>query len=263
MSAAQPYLAQWRDVVVDYAVPGAWGRPATVRALHGVSLGVAAGGALGIVGASGCGKSTLGRALLRLLPVTAGSVWFGGQDITHWSARQLRPVRAKLQVVFQEPGATLDPRWSAQAAVAEPLRVHGQTTRTANHQALQLLAAVGLDAAMARHLPGALSGGQRQRVALARALACQPALLVLDEPVTALDTTVQAHILALLNQLRHNRGLALVFISHDLAAVAQVCSEVAVLCAGRVVECGPVAQVFGAPQHPYTQALLRDQPELA
>ncbi len=253
-------LAQWRDVVVDYAAVGAWGRTDTVRALHGVSLNLAVGESLGVVGESGSGKSTLGRALLRLVPVTSGSVWLQGRDLTHLSPRSLQPLRQHMQVVFQDPGATLDPRWPIVDTVAEPAQLHLRLSKPhAIERARELLLSVGLSGSAVQAKPGALSGGQRQRVALARALACAPRLLVLDEPLTALDATVQAQIINLLRVLRHQHGLAYLLICHDLAAVSHLCDRVAVLHAGRVVECGLVEQVLDRPQHLYTQQLVRSQ----
>ncbi len=257
-------LAQLTDVQVHFPVHSGLLLPrevARVRAVDGVSLAIGKGEVLGLVGESGSGKSTLGRALLRLQDVTAGRVHFAGADITHWHRRQLQAVRRRMTVVFQDPEASCNPRMRIGDAVAEPLRVHERLTAAElQHKVLALLEQVGLDASYALRWPHELSGGQRQRVGIARALATDPELVVLDEPISALDVSIQAQVLNLLEDLRRQRGLSYLFIGHDLGAVAHLCDRVAVLYLGRVVEAGSVADVIAAPQHPYTQALLRSVP---
>jgi oligopeptide transport system ATP-binding protein len=257
-------LAELRAASVHFAVREGvlWPREvARVRAVESVSLQVHRGEVLGLVGESGSGKSTTGRALLRLADVTSGSVHFAGQDITHWRRQQLQPVRAKMTVVFQDPAASCNPRMRVADAIAEPLRVHGNLTpgeRT--RKVAALLDQVGLDPAFAQAWPHELSGGQKQRVGIARALATDPELVVLDEPISALDVSIQAQVLNLLADLRRERGLAYLFIAHDLAAVAQLGDRVAVMYLGRVVEVGDVATVLDDPRHPYTRALLHSVP---
>jgi peptide/nickel transport system ATP-binding protein len=232
-----------------------------VRAVDGVSLGVRRGQVLGLVGESGSGKSTIGRALLRLAPITGGSVWFGGEDITKYNRRQLLPVRRRMQVVFQDPEASLNPRMRIGDIAAEPLRVHSRLTAAeTSRRVADLLEQVGLAPELRMRWPHELSGGQRQRVGIARALASDPELIVLDEPISALDVSIQAQVLNLLEDLRQQRGLSYLFIAHDLAAVAHLCDDVAVLYLGRVVEHGPAETVFGQPGHPYTRALLASVP---
>lgn len=234
------------------ARPGA----AALDAVRDVGFTLARGEALGIVGGSGSGKSTLARLVTRLLDPDAGQIRLAGQDITRARGAALRAVYARVQMVFQSPAASFDGRCTLLQAVAEPLRNAGVPRRAAEARALALLAACGLDADTARRLPGQVSGGQCQRAAIARALAVGPQLLVCDEATSALDVTVQRQIVALLEQLRTEGGLALLFISHDLALVQQVCSRVIVLQNGRIVEQGPVAEVLTRPQHPYTRALI-------
>ena len=235
-----------------------WGRPgAWVSAVDDVSLQVPAGRTLAIVGESGCGKSTLARLLLRLIEPDTGRIELDGQDLTALDAAGLLRARRHIQMVFQDPFASLNPRMTAGDALAEPLRLHqvvpagGVAPRVKT-----LLDLVGLPAEAVRRYPHEFSGGQRQRLAIARALAAGPKVMVCDEPVSALDVSIQAQILRLLGDLQRELGLAYVFISHDLAVVRQVADEVAVMYLGRLVETGPAARVFEAPRHPYTRALL-------
>ncbi|MSP90923.1 MAG: ATP-binding cassette domain-containing protein [Myxococcales bacterium] len=256
-------LAELRDVSVHFPIRrGLLQREvARVRAVDGVSLSIERGEVLGLVGESGSGKSTAGRALLRLTPPTSGTVWFDGADVTRWSRARLLPMRRRLQVVFQDPDAALDPRMRVGESVAEPLDVHLRLSWPAREaKVAQLFEAVGLDAALRQRWPHEFSGGQRQRVGIARALATDPDLVVLDEPVSALDVSVQAQVLNLLADLRQQRGLAYLFIAHDLGAVAHLADRVAVMYLGRIVEIGPAENVLAAPRHPYTQALLRAVP---
>ena len=262
-SLAEP-LAQIRDLQVHFPVRQGLLLPrevARVKAVDGVSLDIHRGQVLGLVGESGSGKSTLGRALLRLLQPTAGTIHFAGQNLTHLNRAQLQPLRRRMTVVFQDPEASFNPRMRIGDAVAEPLRVHEKlTTAERLRKVTLLLEQVGLDGSYILRWPHELSGGQRQRVGIARALATDPELVVLDEPISALDVSIQAQVLNLLDDLRRQRGLAYLFIAHDLGAVAHLCDEVAVMYLGRVVEQGPAEQVLNHAQHPYTQALLRSQP---
>ena len=238
-------------------------RRGAVQALRGVSLAVASGEAVGLVGESGSGKSTLGRVMLGLLAPSEGRVLVDGQDLAGMDAGAVRLLRRRMQLVFQDPYSSLDPRRRVGAQVADGLAIHGLAPRGARRaRVAALFDQVGLSAAHADRFPHEFSGGQRQRVGIARALATGPDLLVADEPVSALDVSVQAQVVALLADLRTRLGLAMLFISHDLPVVRSLCDRVVVLYLGRVMEEGTVATVFGAPRHPYTQALLSAAPSL-
>jgi oligopeptide transport system ATP-binding protein len=229
--------------------------------VHGVSLSIARGEALGLVGGSGSGKSTLARLLLRLIPADAGRVWFDGAEITHLSGRRLLPMRRASGLVLQNPLGALDPRLTVGDSIAEPLLVHGAgDAGFRRDRVVELLAMVGLEQGHAARRPDALSGGQLQRVGIARALALAPRLLVLDEPVAALDVSVQAQIVNLLSDLRDRLGLACLFIAHDLAVVRQIADRVVVLQSGRIVEQSDAASLFAAPQAAATRALLAAAP---
>jgi peptide/nickel transport system ATP-binding protein len=231
-----------------------------LRAVDGVTLSIAPGETVGLVGESGCGKSTLARAAVRLLDPTGGRVSFVGRDITAAGRRELDPLRAELQIVFQDPYGSLNPRKRARDIVGLPLRLRGMPKERVRERVDALLERVGLEPAHGDRWPNEFSGGQRQRIGIARALALDPRLVVLDEPVSALDVSVQAQIVALLDELQRELGLSYLFISHDLAVVRQVADRVAVMRAGKLVEVAPVADLYDRPAHPYTAELLRAVP---
>ena len=232
-----------------------------VQAAHSVSFRIEAGEAFGLVGESGCGKTTLGRMVLGLLPADDGAITFEGQNIARMTPAHRRTVRRRMQMVFQDPYSSLNPRMRIGAALAEPIRLHAVVPpHQVQTEVARLLDRVGLAAATARRYPSELSGGQRQRVGIARALALRPRLLVADEAVSGLDVSVRAQVLNLLDDLRRELGLALLFISHDLGVIEYLCETVAVMYLGAIVEYGPTEQVFAASAHPYTRALLRAIP---
>ena len=229
-----------------------------VEALSGVSLTIAKGESLGLVGESGSGKSTLARCVLRLMEPSSGEIRFDGVDITRVSRRALFPFRRRVQIVFQDPFSSLNPRMPVGEILREPLVIHAiEKTRVED-----LLALVRLAPEMASRFPHELSGGERQRIGIARALAVGPELLVCDEPVSALDVSVQAQVLDLLKDLQRRLGVAVLFISHDLRVVRRVCQRVAVIYLGKIVEAGVTAEVYSRPAHPYTRALLSAIPKL-
>jgi oligopeptide/dipeptide ABC transporter ATP-binding protein len=254
-----PALLLGTDVVKHYALRTTPGRhtPGPVRAVDGVTLAVGGGETVGVVGESGSGKSTLARCLVRLVEPTAGTVVFDGHDITTMTERQLRPLRRHVQMVFQDPYSSFDPRMTIAASMAEPMRIHlDLDKRGRDERSGELLEAVAVDPGSRNRYPRELSGGQLQRVAIARALVLRPKLLVLDEPVSSLDVAVQADIVALLGDLQDELGPAYLFIAHDLALVHHVSDRIAVMYLGRIVEQGPSGEVYRRPKHPYTEALL-------
>jgi glutathione transport system ATP-binding protein len=249
--------------VRDFAVrTEGWGSGSTkvLRAVDDVTFHIAEGETLGLVGESGCGKTTVGRLILRLLPVTGGRILFDGRDVTTVPERALRDFRRAVQVVFQDPYSSLNPRLTVRDIVGEPLRNFGATRRAAAQRVGELLHTVGLSPDYMTRYPHAFSGGQRQRIGIARALALGPRLLVCDEAVSSLDVSIQAQVLNLLADLQRQLGLTLLFISHNLAVVRHVSHRVAVMYLGQIVEIGPRRAVFGDPQHPYTRKLMAAVP---
>ncbi len=239
-------------------------RPAArLRAVDGVSFAIRPNETLGLVGESGCGKTTLGRALMRLVDPTAGTIHFEGQNLLTLGQHDLRRMRRRLQMVFQDPFSSLNPRMSVEQTLAEALRFHRMCpTAEVPSRVAELLRLVGLAPELAGRWPRALSGGQRQRVGLARALALEPVFLVLDEPVAALDVSIQAQILNLLKDLRDRLGLTMLFIAHELSVIRYMSQRVAVMYLGRIVELGQTTEVFAHPAHPYTQGLVEAMPHL-
>jgi oligopeptide/dipeptide ABC transporter ATP-binding protein len=250
-----PHVRLWRAVSR---------MPASVQAVTEVSLEIRRGETLGLVGESGCGKSTLGRTILRLYEPSAGTIAFDATDLTAMSQRALRPLRRRMQMIFQDPYASLNPRMSVGAAIAEPLVIHRLAASAAERaeRVAELLARVGLRADAARRYPHEFSGGQRQRIGIARALACKPEFVVCDEPISALDVSIQAQIVNLLEDLQDAERLTYLFISHDLKIVQHICDRVAVMYLGRIVELAEAKTLYRTPKHPYTQALLSAVPRI-
>jgi oligopeptide/dipeptide ABC transporter ATP-binding protein len=233
----------------------------TVHAVNGVSLAIEAGETFAIVGESGCGKSTLARLLLRLIEPSEGQIFFQGREITKLKAREMRALRRELQIVFQDPFASLNPRMTVGSIIAEPIRLHGLAKgRAAEEKVAELLSVVGLRPEYAERYPHEFSGGQRQRIGIARALAGEPKLIIGDEPVSALDVSIPAQVINLLEDLKQRLGLTLIVAAHDLAVVRHISDRVAVMYLGEIVELSPVDPLYERPLHPYTQALLQAIP---
>lgn len=256
-------LLRVEDLKIYYPVAGSgFGKKEFVKAVDGVTFEVKKGEVFGIVGESGCGKSTLGRGVCKLENLTSGHVYLDGEDITEYNDRRMRSIRKKVQMVFQDPYASLNPRMSVFDIIAEPLLVHHlyQDKADLEKKVLDLLHRVGLDDYHANRYPHEFSGGQRQRIGIARALAVEPSLIIADEPVSALDVSIQAQVLNLLNELKHDLDLTYIFVAHDLSVVEYICDRVGVMYLGNFVEVGEKEKIYSNPMHPYTQALLSAVP---
>ena len=253
-------------VTKEFRQPTGWGRPPHVfTALKDVSLSINAGESFGLVGESGSGKTTLTRCILRLEEITSGSIYFDGADLTKMSAPEVRALRSQIQIVFQDPYASLNPRMTVRDIVAEPMVVHRDVLKLSGEgqtdKVMELLELVGLGAQHLYRFPHEFSGGQRQRIGIARALALSPRLLILDEPTSALDVSVQAQVLNLLDQLQRRMKLTYLFISHDLGVIRYICDRIALIYRGAIVEEGVTAQVFDNPQSDYAKTLIAAVPE--
>jgi ABC-type oligopeptide transport system ATPase subunit len=240
-----------------------FGARSPIRAVDDVTFAIAGGETFGLVGESGSGKTTIGRCILRLIDPTSGAIRFRGRDLLALTGREMRAARREMQIVFQDPYSSLNPRMRAGTIVREPLDIHGVGTRSERQARVrELFALVGLDPSHADRFPDEFSGGQRQRIGLARALALNPSFLIADEPVSALDLSIQAQVVNLLLDLREKLGLTYLFIAHDLRLVRHICARVAVLARGRIVEMGRTERLFESPSHPYTRALLSAVPSV-
>src|SRR5579872_625259 len=264
MDSEQQNLVEAKDVYKWFPIKGGlFGKTlANVKAVDGVSLSVKKGETMGLVGESGSGKTTLGRAIMKLTNVTKGELSFDGNDITKLKGRDLKPYRRRMQMVFQDPYASLDPRQTIRSTLTEPMKIHHVTSSKAESNAAveKLIETVGLNQDHLSRFPHEFSGGQRQRVAIARALAVNPQFLLLDEPTSSLDVSVQAQILNLLKKLQRDFNLTYLFISHNLSVIRHMCDRVAVMYLGRIVEIGSMQTIYENPRHPYTYALLSSVP---
>lgn len=256
-------LLKCEDVKVYYPVQnGLFTQKSYVKAVDGVNLEIKEGEVFGIVGESGCGKSTLGKAICKLYEPTDGKIIYDGEDIAKYSPKQMRPVRKGIQMVFQDPYASLNPRMSVRDIIAEPLIIHGlaKTKEEIDNRVIELVRKVGLDVYHVNRYPHEFSGGQRQRIGIARALAVEPKLIIADEPVSALDVSIQSQVLNLMNQLKKELNLTYIFVAHDLSVVEHISDRVGVMYLGNFVEVADKKKLYGNPCHPYTQALLSAVP---
>ena len=262
----QNTLLEVKDLSKWFRLPqkALFAKPRTLKAVSHVNLRLRQGETLGIVGESGCGKSTLGRTMIKLLEPSDGTILLDGQDITHLSEKEMRPLRKDLQIIFQDPYASLNPRLTIEEAIADPLQIQGAAPdrKERGEQIRTLMTECGLDPSYANRYPHEFSGGQRQRIGIARALSLNPRLIVCDEPVSALDVSIQSQILNLLAKLRAERGLTLLFISHDLSVIHYISDRVAVMYLGMIVELADKNELFSHPAHPYTKALLEAVPRI-
>ena len=256
-----PELLKIRDLSCYFRLAGPWGRGPVLKAVDGVNLSLYPGETLGLVGESGCGKSTLARLVLALTPATTGHIFFAGEELTGLPARRLKPLRRQIQIIFQDPYSSLNPRMTIKQILAEPYLIHGLGSRAQRRAwVAELLGEVGLGPEHLDRYPHEFSGGQRQRLGIARALALKPRLIVADEPVSALDVSIQGQILNLLVGLQERHGLTYLFISHDLSVISQISTRVAVMYVGRLLELAPREVFAQGPLHPYTEALLAAVP---
>ena len=252
-----------RNLVKHYPARGTQRQQGSVvHAVDGVSFDIGQNETLGLVGETGCGKSTVARLVTRLVEPTSGTITYEGRDITHLSRRKMRPLRREIQIVFQDPYSSLNPRRRVSSIIGDSLRIHGIGTKSERRaRVADVLRLVGLDASHADRLPHQFSGGQRQRIGVARAIVSNPKLIVADEPVSALDVSIQAQVLNLIGDLRRQFGLTLIFISHDVSVIRHVSDRIAVMYLGKIVELAETERLFAAPQHPYTAALLAAVPK--
>ncbi len=258
----EEYLVQVKDLKKYFPV-GGMGKKEVAKALDGVSFNIRRGETVGLVGESGCGKTTTGRAIMGLMLLTGGEIWCDGEEITHYSEKQMRPLRAQMQIIFQDPYGCLDPRKTVFDIIAAPLRLHGMKDKAQlKARVLELMEEVGLRADYIDRFPHEFSGGQRQRIGIARAIAINPKFIVCDEPVSALDVSVQAQVVNLIRKLQKEHGLTYLFISHDLRVVKHLCDHIVVMYLGVVVESGAKKDIYDHPAHPYTRALLSAVPEV-
>lgn len=258
----QKNLVEVKNLKKYYPI-GGMGKKKAAKALDGITFEIKEGETLGLVGESGCGKTTVGRAILRLIPITEGEIWFDGEEITNYSESKMRSLRSKMQIIFQDPYGCLDPRRKVFDIIAAPLKLHGVTDKKElKERVLQLMEEVGLRTDYMDRYPHEFSGGQRQRIGIARAIAIHPKLIVCDEPVSALDVSVQAQVVNLIQKLQKEHGLTYLFISHDLRVVNHLCDRIIVMYLGTIVESGKKEDIYENPAHPYTRALLSAVPEI-
>lgn len=255
-------LISVRELRKHYALNGGWLRKGkAVKAVDGISFDILPGETFGLVGESGCGKSTLGRAILRLFDVTSGEITFAGQEIAHASEKTLKPLRRRMQAIFQDPYSSLNPGMTVQQLVAEPMNIHGYSAQAQRERAEELLYKVGLKQEHLQRFPHEFSGGQRQRISIARALSVRPEFVLCDEPLSALDVSVQAQVVNILQDLQQELGLTYLFIAHDLSMVRHISSRIGVMYLGKLVEVAEAGELYTHPAHPYTRALLASVPQ--